>query len=79
MRFIRSRGGLGLAGVEDRAADAADTLEGPWDEVAIGVYGQLAMLEGDRMLEIAFLTSSTDLSGAIRLAGPALPRLAATR
>jgi hypothetical protein len=79
MRFIRSRGGLGLAGVEDRAADAADTLEGPWDEVAIGVYGQLAMLEGDRMLEIAFLTSSTDLSGAIRLAGPALQRLAATR
>ena len=79
MRFIRSRGGLGLAGVVDRAADAADTLEGPWDEVAIGVYGQLAMLKGDRMLEIAFLTSSTDLSGAIRLAGPALPRLAASR
>ncbi len=79
MRFIRARGGLGLAGVVDRAADAADTLEGPWDEVAIGAYGQLAILTGDRMLEIAYLTSSTDITGAIRLAGPALPRLAAAR
>ena len=61
----------------DRAADAADTLEGPWDEVAIGVDGQVAMLTGDRMLEIAFLTSSTDITGAIRLARSALPRLAA--
>ncbi len=76
MRFIRSRGGLGLAGVVDREAEAADTLEGPWDEVGIGAYGQLAMLTGDRMLEIAFLTSSTDITGAIRLAGPALRRLA---
>jgi hypothetical protein len=79
MRFIRGRGGLGLAGVVDRAAEAADTLEGPWDEVAIGVYGQLAMLTGDRMLEIAYLTSSTDITGAIRLAHAALPRLAAVR
>jgi hypothetical protein len=79
MRFIRARGGLGAVGVVDRAAEGADTLEGPWDEVAIGVYGQLAMLTGDRMLEIAYLTSSTDITGAIRLAGPALPRLAAAR
>ena len=79
MRFIRARGGLGAVGVVDRAAEAADTLEGPWDEVAIGVYGQLALLTGDRMLEIAYLTSSTDLAGAIRLAGPALRRLASAR
>lgn len=79
MRFVRARGGLGAVGVADRAAEAADTLEGPWDEVAIGVLGQLAMLKGDRMLEIAYLTSSTDLSGAIRLAHAALPRLAAAR
>jgi hypothetical protein len=79
MRFIRARGGLGAVGVVDRAAEAADTLEGPWDEVAIGVYGQLAVLTGDRMLEIAYLTSSTDMTGAIRLAGEALPRLASAR
>jgi hypothetical protein len=41
--------------------------------------GQLAMLKGERMLEIAFLTSSTDIAGAIRLAGPALRGLAAGR
>jgi hypothetical protein len=79
MRFIRARGGLGAVGVVDRAAEAADTLEGPWDEVAIGVYGQLAMLTGDRMLEIGYLTASTDITGAIRLAGPALRRLASAR
>ena len=77
MRFIRGRGGLGMVGVVDRAAEGADTLEGPWDEVAIGVYGELAMLIGDRMLEMAYLTSSTDMAGAIRLARPALQRLAA--
>jgi hypothetical protein len=79
MRFVRARGGLGLAGVVDRAAEGADTLEGPWDEAAIGVYGQLAMLTGGRMLEITYLTSSTDIAGAIRLARAALPRLAAVR
>jgi hypothetical protein len=79
MRFVRGRGGLGAVGVVDRAAEAADTLEGPWDEVAIGVYGQLAMLKGDRMLEIGYLTSATDIAGAIRLAHAALPRLAAVR
>jgi hypothetical protein len=31
------------------------------------------------MLEIAYLTSSTDMTGAIRLAGEALPRLASAR
>jgi hypothetical protein len=79
MRSVRARGGLGLAGVVDRAAEGADTLEGPWDEVAIGVYGQLAMLKGSRMLEISYLTSATDIPGAIRLARSALPRLAAVR
>jgi hypothetical protein len=76
MRSIRARGGLGQVGVVDRVAEGADTLEGPWDEVAIGAYGQLAMLTGDRMLEMAYLTSSTDIAGVIRLAGTALPRLA---
>jgi hypothetical protein len=63
--------------VEDKEAAAADTLEGPWDEIAIGIEGQLAMLKGDRLLEFAHLTSSTDAAGAIRLAGIALPHLAA--
>lgn len=79
MRSVRSRGGLAAIGVVDRAAAGADTLEGPWDEAAIGVYGELAVLRGDRMLKIAYLTSSTDIAGAIRLAGPALRRLESAR
>jgi hypothetical protein len=79
MQFVRARGGLAALGIADREAEGADTLEGPWDEVAIGVDGQLAMLKGERMLEIGYLTSSTDVAGAIRLAGPALRRLEAAR
>jgi hypothetical protein len=77
LRFIRASNGLGAIGVADRDAEGADTLEGPWDEVAIGADGQLAARTGDRMLEIAYLTSSTDLAGAMRIASSALPRLAA--
>jgi hypothetical protein len=75
MPRVRGGGGLRAVGLVDREAEGADTLEGPWDEVAIGIDGQLAMLKGERMLEIAFLTSSTDITGAIRLAEPALRRL----
>jgi hypothetical protein len=75
LRTFRASSGLGVIGV-DRDAEGADTLEGPWDEVAFGAGGQLAARTGDRMLEIAYLTSSTDLAGAIRIAGVALPRLA---
>lgn len=79
MRFVRAGGGLRAVGIVDREAEGADTLEGPWDEAAIGVEGQLALLTGERMLEIAYLTSSTDMAGAIRLAEPALRGLAAVR
>lgn len=76
MRFVRGRGGLGAVGLVDREAEGADTLEGPWDAAAIGIEGELAMIKGERMLKLAYLTSSTDLAGAIRLAGPALKGLA---
>lgn len=73
---IRARSGMAAAGVADPEAEAADTLEGPWEEVAIGADGQLAMRVGDRLLELNHLTSSTDAAGVIRLARVALPRLA---
>jgi len=72
MRFVRGRGGLGAVGVVDKMAEAADTLEGPWDEVAIAVTGELAALKGNRMVEIGYMTSATDLAGAMKLAGTAL-------
>jgi hypothetical protein len=77
MRYARGgRNGLGAVGIVDRDAEGADTLEGPWDEVAIGLDGELAVLKGERLLEIEYLTSSTDMAGAIRLAAPALRGLA---
>ena len=79
MRYMRAGGGLGAVGIVDREAEGADTLEGPWDVVAISVEGELAMIKGNRLLKIAYLTSSTDMAGAIRLAGPALQRLESAR
>lgn len=55
----------------------ADTMEGAWDDAAIGLAGDLVLVKGKRSLSIAYLTSSTDIAGAVRLAGPALGRLAA--
>lgn len=54
-----------------------DTLEGPWDEAAVGLSGDLILLKGSRSLTIGYLMSSTDAAGALKLAGPALKRLAA--
>jgi hypothetical protein len=68
----------GLVGqVADLPGAAADTLEGPWDDVAISMSGDLIVLKGPRALTIGYLMSSTDAAGAIKLAGPALGRLAA--
>ena len=57
--------------------DAADTLDaGPWEEAgANSATGQLYFLKGDRFLEVGYLTSTTDMNGAVRLASIALGRL----
>ncbi len=65
-----------LEGKPDDTAAAADTLEGPWEEAAAnGTTGQLYFLKNDRMLEIGYLTSSTDRAGAVRLARAAVGKL----
>jgi hypothetical protein len=56
---------------------AADTLEGPWDDVMQDMWGTLRFLKGDRMLEVTWVTSNTDRAGALRLAAAALGRLGA--
>jgi hypothetical protein len=74
---IEAARGLGnLIGgvVRDHAAEVADTLEGPWDDVA-GATGALLFLEGDRLIEITYAMSSTDADGAVQLARAALARL----
>jgi hypothetical protein len=57
--------------------DAADTLDdGPWEEAgASSLTGELYFLKGDRFLEINYLTSTTDMNGAVGLARIALERL----
>lgn len=75
--LIRGVGGLATGLTGDREGEAADTLDGPWDDLALGLDGNLAFLAGDRLLEIAFATSSTDQTGALKLARIALERLAA--
>ena len=54
---------------------AADTIEGPWDDVMQDMHGMLRFLKGDRMLEVTWVPSSTDRAGALRLAATALGRL----
>jgi len=58
---------------------SADTLEGPWDQAAMSLDGRLMLLKGDRALEIAYRGSSTNESGALKLARIAIPRLVATK
>lgn len=68
-------GGLAanVTGVDEGVA--ADTLEGPWDDVTQDMFGTLRFLKGDRMLEVTWVPSNTDRAGALRLAAIALGRL----
>jgi hypothetical protein len=78
MIFGMAKGVGGVVGsvAPDDTAAAADTLEGPWEEAAAnGSTGQLYFLKQDRMLEINFVTSSTDRGGAVRLARAAMEKL----
>jgi len=77
LKLVRGVGNLIGTVAEDREGAAADTLDGPWDDVALGLDGNLAFLKGDQLLEIAFATSSTDQAGALKIARIALERLAA--
>ncbi|MEO5590773.1 MAG: hypothetical protein ABIS03_14425 [Gemmatimonadaceae bacterium] len=52
----------------------ADTLEGPWDQVAGGPSGEAYFLKGDQLIAMQYNTSSTDIAGAVALARIALAR-----
>jgi hypothetical protein len=71
----RMVGGL-VSQVADVFDMVADTLEGQWDDAVVSLTGELIFLKGSDALSIGYRTSSTDAAGAIRLAGPALKRLA---
>jgi len=59
----------------DPDREKADTLDGPWDDALLGLDGTLVFLKGDQLLEVEYLTSSTDAAGAVKLARLALARL----
>lgn len=52
----------------------ADTLEGPWDQVAGGPSGEIYFLKGDALIAMQYASSSTDVAGAATLARKALGR-----
>jgi hypothetical protein len=71
----RMVGGL-VSQVADIFDVVADTLEGQWDDAAVSLTGDLIFLKGSDALSIGYSASSTDAAGAVRLAVPALKRLA---
>ena len=51
-------------------------LKGPWDDAYVnGATGALLLLKGDRLLEVHYITSSTDIRGAVQLAAKAIQQL----
>jgi hypothetical protein len=75
---FRMAAGVGAAAANVTGVDegmAADTLEGPWDDVMQDMHGMLRFLKGDRMLEVTWVSSNADRAGALRLAATALGRL----
>ena len=72
----RMVGGM-VSQVADLPGIEGDTLEGPWDEAVVDLTGELLLRKGGRVLGVRYMMSSTDAAGAIKLAGPALTRMAA--
>jgi hypothetical protein len=74
-RMAAGMGGMAASATGVDAGMAADTLEGPWDDVMQDMHGMLRFLKGDRMLEVTWVSSSTDRAGALRLAAAAVGKL----
>ncbi len=62
--------------VADLRGIEADTLEGQWDDAVVDLEGEFLLLKGAHAVGIRYRASSTDAAGVLRLAGPALKRLA---
>jgi hypothetical protein len=61
-----------MLGIGDQAAD---TLDGAWDQAGSGTDGELYFLKGDRMLTLDYRTGGIDAAAAVRLAAAAIKRL----
>ncbi len=75
----------GVGGLIGQVAPAllespADTLDEEWEEVgADATTGEPYFLQGERLLKVGYLGSSTDANGAVHLARLAMRRLTASR
>jgi hypothetical protein len=59
---------------------AADTLDEEWEEVGTdATTGELYFLQGERLLKVGYLASSSDANGAVKLARLAMRRLTAAK
>jgi len=75
---IRGVGGLIGQIAPSLLESAADTLDEEWEEVgADATTGELYFLQGERLLKVGYLASSTDANGAVKLARLAMRRLSA--
>jgi hypothetical protein len=73
---IRGVGGLIGQIAPTLLESPADTLDEVWEEVgADATTGELYFLEGERLLKVGYLASSTDANGAVELARLAMRRL----
>ena len=79
LKLARGAGNILNIAVNDTEATSADTIEGTWDETAVGPDGRLLLRKGDRAVEIAYETSSTDKIGALKLGKIAIERIARAR
>lgn len=80
LKLVRGVGGLIGMVMPGASPEAADTIEGPWEEAAWdNTSGDLVFRIGDRALRVSFGTSSTDAKGALRLVPAALDRLRSAR
>lgn len=62
--------------VGGKGADV-DTLEGDWDQRAVALTGDIMLLKGDRLLQVAYRTSTATEGQATTLGSQALKRLVA--
>jgi hypothetical protein len=77
---IRGVGGLIGQIAPSLLESPADTLDEEWEEVgADATTGELYFLQGERLLRVGYLASSTDANGAVKLARLAMRRLTADK
>jgi len=64
-----------ISSVIGAGGQAADTLDGPWDQAGSGIDGALYFLKDDQMLEVQYRAGGIDQAAAVKLAAAAMPRL----